>query len=238
MINPPAVSLDVAARFASTIERRRLPLAALFIGTGASLVGRQLATIAAPWAIYSATGSLAQAGLTATCLIFPWLLTDPKGTAFAARIGHKPASVVAGILGATTVTAIPLFDLTERLPLATMLLVLVLFAALTALGSTSRHALMPEAANLAGQSIERVGGAIQTVARLAIVGGSLLAGVGITQLGQNAPLGIAASLIAIAAAADALLLPPTSPISTPGRHRHVISSTASTQRPARTLDQT
>ena len=80
MLTTPVVSLDVAARFAATIERRRLPLGALFTTRGASLLGRQIATIAIPWAIYSSTDSLAQTGLTATCLIFPWLLTEPTGT--------------------------------------------------------------------------------------------------------------------------------------------------------------
>lgn len=238
MITTPAVSLDVAARFVATIERRLLPLVALLTATGASLLGRQLATITIPWAIYATTGSLAQAGLMATCLIFPWLLTDPSANAFAARIGHKPASIAAGILGGATVAAIPLLDLATRLPFATMLLVLVLFAVITALGSASRHAMLPEAADLAGRSPERTGSALQVVARIAIVIGSLLAVLGITQLGQEATLGIAAALIAIAAAADTLLVPPASPASAPGRPRVLISPTSSSHRPAGTLDQT
>jgi hypothetical protein len=119
-----------------------------------------------------------------------------------------------------------------------MLLVVVLFAAVTALGSASRHALLPEAADLAGRSAERAGGALRAVALVAIVGGSLLAGLGIMQLGQDAALGIAASLIAIAAAADTLLVPPASPVSPPGRPRVLLPSTPSSQRPAGTLDQT
>lgn len=238
MITTPAVSLDVAARFVATIERRRLPLAALFTATGASLLGRQVATIAIPWALYSSTGSLAQAGLMATCLIFPWLLTDPSGNAFAARIGHKPASIAAGIVGSATVAAIPLLDLAANLPLATMLLVVVIFAVITALGSASRHAMLPEAADLAGRSIDQAGGALQAGARVVLVIGSLLAGLGITQLGQDATLGLAAALIAIATAADALLVPPASPVLSPGRPRIVIPSATSTQRPAGTLDQT
>ena len=236
MITSHSVSLEAAARFVATIERRRFPLAALFTATGASLLGRQVATIAIPWALYSSTGSLAQAGLMATCLIFPWLLTDPSGYAFAARIGHKPASIAAGIVGGATVAVIPLLDLSASLPLATMLLVVMLFAVITALGSASRHALLPEAADLAGRSAERAGGVLQVVARVAIVVGSLLAVLGITLLGQDATLMIAAALIAIAAATDTLLVLPASSVSSLMRPRVLLPSTSSSQRPAGTLD--
>lgn len=236
MLTTPVVSLDVAARFAATIERRRLPLGALFTTRGASLLGRQIATIAIPWAIYSSTDSLAQAGLTGACLIFPWLLTSPTGTDFGARIGHKPASIAAGLVGGATIAAISLLDLAGRLPLATMLLVVVLFAVITALGSASRHTLLPEAAGLAGHAADQVGGALQTVAWAAIVVGSLLAGLGITQLGQDATLGIAAVLIAIAAAADTLVVLSATPVSSSGRLRRVIPAAASTQRPTGTPD--
>lgn len=236
MITRPAVSLDVAALFVATIERRRLPLAALFTATGASLLGRQIATIAIPWAIYAATGSLAQSGLAATCLIFPWLLTDPTGNAFVDRLGHKSASIAAGIAGSTIVATIPLLGLAARLPVTTMLVVAVLFAVITALGSASRHALMPEAAELAGRSAERAGGAFQAGARAAIVIGTLLAGLGITQLEQDATLGIAAALIAIAAAADVLLVPPVSPLPSPGRSLCSLQTAPSSHRPAGTLE--
>lgn len=237
MIDTPAVSFDIAARFVATIERRRLPLAALFTATGASLLGRQIATVAIPWATYVSTGSLAQTGLTATCLVFPWLLTDPTGNAIATRIGHKPASIATAILGSVMVAAIPLLDLTARLPLASQLLFGVLFAYITALGSVSRHALMPEAADLAGGSSGRVGGAIRTGARVAIAVGALLAVLGITQLGQDRTLGIAAVLIAVAAAADLFLVSPATPVPLAGRTRTAIPSAPSRQRPAGTLDQ-
>jgi MFS family permease len=233
----PAVSLEVAARFVATIERRRLPLAALFTATGASLLGRQIATIAIPWAVYATTCSLPQTGLTATCLIFPWLLTNPTGNAFAARIGHKPASIAAGIVGGITVAAMPLLNLVSEIPLATMLLVVVLFASFTALGSASRHALMPEAADQAGSSTEQVGSALHAVARVAIVVGSVLAGLGIRQIGLNPTLGIAAAFIALAAAADVLLVSPAYPTPSLGRSRFMIPSAISSQRPAGTPDQ-
>ncbi len=237
MTATPAVSLEVAARFVATIERRRLPLAALFTATGVSLLGRQIATISIPWAVYTATGSLSQTGLTATCLIFPWLLTDPTGNTFAAQIGHKPASIAAGIVGGITVAAMSLLNLVSEIPLATMLLVAVLFASFTAMGSASRHALMPEAAEQAGSSTERVGSALQTVARLGIVVGSILAGLGIRQIGPDPTLGIAAAFIALAAAADVLLVSPAYPTPSLERSRFVIPSAISTQHQAGTPDQ-
>lgn len=236
MIDTPAVPFDVAARFVATIERRRIPLAALFTAIGASLLGRQVATVAIPWATYVATGSLAQTGLTATCLVFPWLLTDPTGNAVATRIGHKPASIAASILGSVMIAAIPLLDLAARLPLASLLLFSVVFAYITALGSVSRHALMPEAADLAGGSPGRASGAMRIAARMTITAGSLLAVLGITQIGQDRTLGIAATLIAIAAAADLLLVSPNTTVLTAARRCTAILSATSTQRSAGTLD--
>jgi hypothetical protein len=229
VIDTPAVSLDLAARFVATIERRRLPLAAMVTATGASLLGRQLATVAIPAAVYTATGSAIQTGLTATCLFFPWLLTDPEGSALSSRIGPKHTNIVAGVLGAAALAAIPVFHLPAGLPLSSLLLLAVVFAWITAIGSVARHSMMPETAVLAGSPVNLAGRAMRATSHAAIVTGTLLALLLIAQFGEARTLTVAAVLIASATAADVLLAAPTMPDRSRGRAPRPRLSAPSTQ---------
>jgi len=191
------------------------PLLVLFGANAVSLTGNVMTMTAVPWFVLQTTGSAAMTGIIASLNFLPIVLANLFGGAFVDRLGYKRASVTADLTSGFTVALIPLLYVTVGLPFW-VLGVLVFFGALLdAPGSTARAALLPEAAQQAGWSIERASGVYAAVERGSRLAGAPLAGFLIAFIGATNVLWVDAATFFLSALAIsfAALVAPTPELS-------------------------
>ncbi len=123
-----------------------------------SKVGNVLAQLAIPWYVLSTTGSAGQTGLTAFAGLLPQLLSSFFGGTFVDRLGFRRAGIIADLVSALSVAAIPVLAMTLGLPFWLLLALVFLGALLDTSGDTARDALRVELANRSGIPLERANG--------------------------------------------------------------------------------
>lgn len=128
----------------------------LWITSLVSFFGNTLTAVAVPWFVLETTGSASKTGLTAAVTITPVVIATFFGGALVDRVSYRGLSVVADLLSAVTVAAVPFFYLTTGLSFSGLLVLMFLGAVLDAPGSTARQAMVPPLARLTGISIERI----------------------------------------------------------------------------------
>jgi len=187
--------------------RSRAPLLAL-LGAGAvSLTGNALTRVAVPWFVLATGGSAAQVGLTFFFGTLPLFLGSFFGGVLVDRLGHKRSSVVADLASGATLALIPILYALGALPFGLLLALVFLGALLDAPGAAARQALLPQAAEGAGASLERANAAYQTVFPLAILVGPVVAGVLIAVVGATGVLLVDAATFALSAVVIGALVP-------------------------------
>ena len=180
------------------------PLLVLFGANAVSLTGNVMTMTAVPWFVLQTTGSAAMTGIIASLNFLPIVLANLFGGAFVDRLGYKRASVSADLTSGFTVALIPMLYLTVGLPFWVLGVLVFLGALLDAPGSTARAALLPEAAQQAGWSIERASGVYAAVERGSRLAGAPLAGLLIAGIGATNVLWMDAATFFLSAAAIAL----------------------------------
>lgn len=197
-------------------SRRVGPLFILFGANAISLTGNVMTLTAVPWFVLQTTGSAAMTGIIASLNFLPIVLANLFGGAFVDRLGYKRASVSADLTSGFTVALIPLLYVTVGLPFWVLGALVFLGALLDAPGSTARAALLPEAAQQAGWSMERASGVYAAVERGSRLAGAPLAGFLIAFIGATNVLWADAAtffLSAIAISLAALVAPRPEPSS-------------------------
>ncbi len=142
------------------------------------------------------------------------MLANLFGGAFVDRLGYKRASVIADLTSGFTVALIPLLYSTVGLPFWLLGTLVFVGALLDSPGSTARSALLPEAAQQAGWSIERASGVYAAVERGSRLAGAPLAGILIAFVGATNVLWMDAATFLVSAAAissAALAVPKPAP---------------------------
>jgi MFS family permease len=180
------------------------PLLVLFGANAVSLTGNVMTLTAVPWFVLQTTGSAAMTGIIASLNFLPIVLANLFGGAFVDRLGHKRASVIADLTSGFTVALIPLLYLTVGLPFWVLGTFVFLGALLDTPGSTARAALLPEAAQQAGWSLERASGVYAAVERGSRLAGAPLAGFLIAFIGATNVLWVDAATFFLSAAAISL----------------------------------
>src|SRR5688572_22254617 len=89
-------------------EPKRLPIVALLTANAISMVGNNLGIVAIPWFVLETTGSAARTGVIAFATVLPTVIAAILGGALVDRFGKKRISVIADLVSAATVAAIPL----------------------------------------------------------------------------------------------------------------------------------
>jgi MFS family permease len=197
VVDPPAV-------------RARRPLVGLLVAHGVSLTGNVLTLIALPLYVLAQTGSPALTGLTGAVATLPVILGGALGGVFVDRLGYRRTSVVADLIGAVTIGAVPLIDQTVDLPLWALLALVFATGLLDTPGQVARNALLPEAATSAGVPLERAVGWFEAIERGARLVGAPLAGLLVAVVGAPGTLALDAATF-LAAALTVLWLLPAAP---------------------------
>jgi len=187
--------------------RPRAPLLAL-LGAGAvSHTGNTLTRVAVPWFVLSTGGSAAQVGLTIFFETLPLFLGSFFGGVLVDRLGHKRSSVAADLASGATLALIPLLYALGALPFPLLLALVFVGALLDAPGDAARQALLPEAAERAGTSLERANAAYQTILGLSILVGPVIGGALIALVGAAGVLAVDAATFVLSAALIGALVP-------------------------------
>jgi len=187
--------------------RVRRPLVGLLLAHGISLTGNVLTLIALPLYVLAQTGSPALTGVTGAVATLPVVLGGALGGVFVDRLGYRRTSVVADLVGALTIGAVPLLDQTTGLPLWALLALVFATGLLDTPGQVARNALLPEAAAAAAVPLERAVGWFEAIERGARLAGAPAAGLLVAVVGAPGTLALDAVSFVVAALTVLWLLP-------------------------------
>ena len=179
----------------------RIPIVTLLASNALSISGNVMTHVAVPWFVLQTTGSPARTGVAGFFQFLPVVIAGFFGGTLVDRLGYRRTSVISDLASGATVAAIPLLYATVGLEFWQLLALVFIGSLLDTPGVTARSALIPEAAERAGWSLERASGANAVVERAAQLAGAPLAGILIATVGATNVLWIDGATFLISAIA-------------------------------------
>lgn len=192
-----------------TLRTRHVALICLLTGNAVSRLGSMFTFIALPWFVLQTTGSASKAGITVAVGGFPILLAGIFGGVLVDRFGYKPTSVVADLLSAIAMAAIPFLYETAGLSFWELLTFVFLGSLVAQAGKTARSSMIPELARDSKTPLVRVNSLDQSTRRIALLFGPPMAGILVATAGANGALWIDALSYLVSAAAVVIGVPST-----------------------------
>jgi MFS family permease len=183
---------------------------ALLSANTISQIGNTLTHIAVLWFVLETTGSAAQAGLSAVFMALPFAVSGIIGGSIVDRLGFKPTSILSDLASGVTVALIPLLYHTVGLAYWQLLILIFLGAVLDTPGEAARQSLVPDLATTGSVRLERVNGINESLKRLTLLVGPVLAGTLIAAVGPTSVLMIDAATFAVSAALVSVAVPSAS----------------------------
>ncbi|HEX6518066.1 MAG TPA: MFS transporter [Nocardioidaceae bacterium] len=177
----------------------RRSLAGFLTAQAVSITGTRISAIALPWFVLTTTGSATKTGLVAFCEMTPYVLVKAFGGPVIDRWGSKRASVVADVVSAAAVGAVPVLHSLGLLSLWLLLALVAVAGAARGPGDAAKNALVPDIADEGGMPLERVTGLAGTVERSASTVAPAAAGILIGIVGPVPSLLLDAGSFAVSA---------------------------------------
>lgn len=162
---------------------RRLPVIGFLAGTGISLLGNTMAMLAIPWFVLDITGSASRTGFAGVAIALPMALSGVFGGPMIDRFGGRRMSIIADVVSALSIAAIPLLYRLDLLTYPLLLVLIFLGAMLDIPGVTARRMLLPGFQKQAGLRAEQMNTAFEVLSNVAIMIGPAIAGVLIALMG-------------------------------------------------------
>ena len=184
-----------------------IPLFSLFIANAISLIGNVFTLIAIPWFVLQTTGSATITGITGFFNILPVVLAGFLGGTIVDRLGYKRTSIISDLASGVTTALVPILYFTIGLEFRQLMILVFLGALLDTPGNTARAALLPELAEQAQISIERVTSLDHVIERGARLVGAPLAGLLIGVMGTANVLWLDAASFLVSAGIIWILVP-------------------------------
>ncbi|PYE55442.1 MFS transporter [Deinococcus yavapaiensis] len=185
----------------------RRPFFALLVANALSWHGSAVTSLAVPWFVLQGTNSPTLTGVVALCGLLGSAASFALGGPLVDRLGHREASVLADLLSAAAVAAMPALYASGHLSFPLLAALTFARAVLDGPGNTARASLLPDLARQGGLELERA----NTLGEIAESGagwtGPLLGGVLIASLGAHAVLWIDAASFVVSAALVAFAVP-------------------------------
>ncbi len=188
-------------------DRSVLPLAGILIATALSVTANSVVAIAVPWLVLERTGSAALAGFAGAAAIAPIVFSAVFGGALIDRIGKRRCSMIADLLSALAVAAIPLADVTIGLGIPVLLLLVALGAVFDSPGAAAREAMRPDVARRAGIPLPRVNAWGEACEGIGYLAGPALAGLLLLVVGGFGTLWTSVVLFGLAIVVTAVTIP-------------------------------
>lgn len=160
-----------------------LRIGAFLGGTGLSVIGNVMAMVALPWFVLQTTGSATQTGLTGMAAALPAFASGIFGGPLVDRLGGRRMSVIADLVSAAAIVAIPVLYTTVGLEFWQLFLLVLLGALLDIPGYTARRTLLPGFAERANVKPEAVNASFEVLQSASFIAGPAIAGVLIGPMG-------------------------------------------------------
>jgi MFS family permease len=171
-----------------------------------SMLGNSIAAIALPLLVLQSTGSLMSTGVLAAASSIPAFFVGLVAGVVIDRINRRTSSVVADLISAGSIAALPVIDLVTGLNLGWFLLFGILGSLGDVPGMTAREALLPAIVRSSSLSPERLMGLREGIGALVMIVGPAAAGTLIAFFDGSAVLWITAAT-SLAGALLTLLIP-------------------------------
>ena len=166
---------------------RRLPLYGMLAASSLSVAGTRVSALALPWLVLLETRSASLTGLVLLFEMTPYVVAKGLGGPVVDRLGPRRVSVVSDLLSGLATALVPVLflagqlGLPDRMPL--LLAIVAVVGVVRGPGDGAKNALVPEVAEAAQVTVERVTGLDGTVDRTSSLvaagaGGFLIAAVG------------------------------------------------------------
>lgn len=172
-----------------------------------AVVGNAITLIALPLYVLVETGSALLTGALAVATTLPVVLGGALGGVLVDRFGYRRSSMVADLVGAVTIAAVPVLHVTVGLPLGVLFALVFATNLLDAPGQGARTALVPDAAARAGVPLDRVMGWWGAAQRTGALVGAPLAALLVAWVGPLPVLALNAATFVLSAALVRLTVP-------------------------------
>jgi MFS family permease len=186
----------------------RRPLLLLLFATLMAGAGNGISTVAFPWLALQRTGSALDASIVAGAASLPLLFSTLFAGVAVDFLGRKRISILCDLSSGSAVAAIPLLALTvgeHILNVGAVAALAALAALFDSAGITARQSMLPEAAEQAGWTLERVNSLYAAIFNIGYVVGPGLGGVAITAVGGINTMWVTASVFALSSLAVSAL---------------------------------
>ncbi|MFC5063305.1 MFS transporter [Actinomycetospora atypica] len=141
-----------------------------------SLLGNGIAAVALPLIVLQITGSPASVGAVSAATAVPALVVGLAAGLVLDRVNRRTCSILADVVSAASVAAIPVVDLLWGLDLGWLVGLAIVGAFGDVPGMTARQVLVPALARHTGLGLERLVGLRQATTSMALVVGPAAAG--------------------------------------------------------------
>jgi predicted MFS family arabinose efflux permease len=186
--------------------RRRTPIWALLASDGISRVGNAVTNVAVPLLALQLGGPLATAA-TGVAATLPLALGGVLGGVVVDRLGFRRASLLADAMSGVTVVSVPVLASLNALSLWALALLVFASNLLDVPGEAARSSQIPELADLAHSTLERIAAAHATISRTALMIGAGVAGLLVATVGAAPALFVDAASFAVAIMLTVTLVP-------------------------------
>ncbi|QIG47705.1 MFS transporter [Nordella sp. HKS 07] len=191
----------------TTRLRRQLPLYGLFASGTVALIGNAIASVALPWFVLSLTKSPLWTGVAAAAGLVPLVIGAFFGGSLIDRYGARSIAIIASLVSAAAVAAVPLLHAYELLGIGLLIALIAIGAIFDGPGMTAEESRLPELARLARFRLEKVTSIDSLIEGSAALIGPAIAGLAIAAIGMSNTLWITALCSLFAAGIVALSLP-------------------------------
>lgn len=192
--------------------RHKLPLFGLFTSGTLGLLGNAIAAVALPWFVLTLTQSPLSAGIATAAGLLTLVIGAFFGGSLIDRYGPRTIAIVAGVVSAASVAAVPFLHQTGILTLGVLIAVIALGALFDGPGMTAEESRTPELARLAGIKLEKVASIDSLIEGATSLIGPLVAGMAIAFVGMQNTLWFTAACSLTAALIVGLSLPGRRPM--------------------------
>jgi MFS family permease len=185
----------------------RVPLCALFVANGVSIIGNFMTLVALPWFVLELTGSAAKTGIMALAVTLPQLLAGFFANAFIDRLGYRRTSILADLAAGGTIVCVPFLYHTLGLSFWSLVALVFVGNLLNAPGTTARQSMLPDLITLARVPRARANAWYQSLFNMSQLTGPLLAGIAIPLVGASNVLWLDAGSFLFSALVVACFIP-------------------------------
>lgn len=163
--------------------RSRRGLYGVLAAHAVALTGTRVSAIALPWFVLVSTDSVTKTGVVAFCEMAPYVVVKGLTGPLVDRVGPRRVSIVADVVSAAAIGAVPLLYALDLLHFGVLLALVAVVGGFRGPGDSAKEVFLPTVAEDAQVPLESATGLSGTIERLASTVGPGVAGVVVASFG-------------------------------------------------------